>query len=41
MLYETFTKLRDAITSFHLLVVSARAVMTEEFCPLNVEELQK
>lgn len=40
-MYETFTKLKDAITGFHLLVVSSRAVMTEEFCPLSVEELQK
>ncbi len=33
--------LKDEITNFHLVVVSTRAVMTEEFCPLSVEELQK
>lgn len=41
MLYDTFTKLRETITNFHLMVVSSRALMTEEYCPLSVEELQK
>lgn len=41
MLYETFTRLRDAITSFHLQIVSARALLSEEFCPMSVEDLQK
>lgn len=41
LLYETFIMLKEEITSFHLLVVSSRAVMTEDFCPLSVEELQK
>lgn len=39
LLYETFIKLKDAITNFHLLVVSSRAVMTDEFCPLSVDDL--
>jgi len=39
MLYETFTRLKEAITLFHLKVVSARAVMTEDCCPLTVDEL--
>jgi hypothetical protein len=34
-------KLKDQITSFHLLVVTSRAVMTSDFCPLSVEDLQK
>jgi hypothetical protein len=41
LLYETFTRLRDAITSFHLQIVSARALLSEEYCPMSVEELQK
>lgn len=41
ILYETFVKLKDAIVSFHLLVVSSRAIMSEEYCPLSVDDLQK
>lgn len=41
MLYDTFINLKEVISAFHLAVVSARATMTEEFCSLSVEELQK
>ena len=41
MLYETFTKLKESITTFHLQIVSARALLTEEYCPMSVEDLQK
>jgi hypothetical protein len=41
MLYDTFINLKEVISAFHLAVVSARATMTEDFCSLSVEELQR
>ena len=41
MLYDTFTQLKLEINQFHHWVVTCRANMTDDYCSISPDDLQK
>ena len=41
MLFETFGQLNKEIQNFHLSIITARTVMSDEYCSISKEDLLK